>query len=81
MAEKEQFYTVQIKSSCLTDLKILKEVEDRLSPAGFRALKMSVWTSFYSKPVNELCGRVLGSKPVSGIYKITDLTTKKSYIG
>jgi len=31
--------------------------------------------------MTELCDRVFGKKPISGIYKITDLITEECYIG
>ena len=31
--------------------------------------------------MTQLCDRVFGKKPISGIYKITDLITEECYIG
>ena len=36
---------------------------------------MVIWTSYYSKKVNELCSRIIGTEIKSGIYKITFLPT------
>lgn len=46
-----------------------------------RPLRMLIWTTYYSKKVNELCSRVLGSDNICGIYKITNIRTKQIYIG
>lgn len=46
-----------------------------------RNLYMFLWTNYYSKRVNELAIRVLGDKPVTGIYKITNIETQQVYIG
>lgn len=46
-----------------------------------RNLYMFLWTNYYSKRVNELAIRVLGDKPITGIYKITNIETQQVYIG
>ena len=46
-----------------------------------RNLYMFLWTNYYSKRVNELAIRVLGDKPITGIYKITNIETQQIYIG
>lgn len=46
-----------------------------------RNLYMFLWTNYYSKRVNELAIRVLGDKPIIGIYKITNIETQQVYIG
>ncbi len=46
-----------------------------------RNLYMFLWTNYYSKRVNELAIRVLGDKPIIGIYKITNIETQQIYIG
>lgn len=46
-----------------------------------RNLYMFIWTNYYSKKVNELAARILGSTTVMGIYKITNIITHEIYIG
>ena len=66
--EKSSFYTVQLDKKCLHDISLY-------------ALNMVIWTSYYSKKVNELCSRIIGTEIKSGIYKITFLPTNQCYIG
>ena len=45
------------------------------------ALYKTIWKVYYEKPYTDLVGRVLGDRPITGIYKITDINNGKSYVG
>lgn len=77
-SEKE-FYSLQLEDKSLHDIKILQSVEAELIDP--RPLKMAIWTSCYSKRVNDLCSRIFGTAKKTGIYKITFLPTGQCYIG
>lgn len=77
-SEKE-FYSLQLEDKSLHDIKILQSVEAELIDS--RPLKMAIWTSCYSKRVNDLCSRIFGTAKKTGIYKITFLPTGQCYIG
>lgn len=72
-------HLLQISDKSVREIKILQSVEDKL--ADPRPLRMVIWQSYFSKPANELCSRVLGKEEVCGIYKITNTKTKMCYIG
>lgn len=40
-----------------------------------------IWKIYYEKPYTDLIGRVVGSKPITGIYKITNLDNGMCYVG
>ena len=42
---------------------------------------MLIWQTFFQKNMTTLCNNVLGTKTVTGIYKITNLNTNMCYIG
>ena len=73
------FYKIQISSNNLDDIKLIKSIERHLNNP--EPLYKLIWSAFYQKPVKEMLGRVVGSTKVSGIYKITNLTNQKIYIG
>lgn len=80
--EKEQnlyFYALQLDQKTNYEIEIIKNIECQLSDP--RPLRMLIWTTYYSKKVNDLCSRVLGTKKTTGIYKITNMKTKMCYIG
>lgn len=77
--EKSIFYTVQLDEKCLHDINLLNSISNQLIDS--RPLNMVIWTSYYSKKVNELCSRIIGTEIKSGIYKITFLPTNQCYIG
>jgi hypothetical protein len=61
------------------DIKLLNSIKKEL--INERPVNMIIWQTYYSKRANELCSRILGTKPVTGIYKITEISTEKCYIG
>lgn len=73
------FYKIQISPNNLDDIKLIKSIEKHLNNP--EPLYKLIWSAFYQKPVKEMLGRVIGSIKVSGIYKITNLTNQKIYIG
>lgn len=61
------------------DIKLLNSVKKEL--INERPVNMIIWQTYYSKKANDLCARVLGTKNVTGIYKITEISTGRCYIG
>ena len=77
--EEKDFYTLHLTDKAIHDIRILKTVEEDLIDP--RPLRMAIWSSCYSKRVNELCDRIFGTNKKSGIYKITYLPTNQCYVG
>ena len=78
--EKESsFFKLNFSENQLKDIKkILLMTQELLNP---QILYKLIWSEYYQKPLKELSLRVLGEKPVSGIYKITNTINGKIYIG
>lgn len=79
METKIDFYRIQIPEEEQNEINALLSIKHLIS--NKRNLYMLIWTSYYSKRVNELAVRVLGSKPISGIYRITNIQTQQMYVG
>lgn len=77
--EKEEFYKLTISEQDLADVKRLLEL--RPSFRNERAISKLIWSEYFQRSATELCNRIYGSAIVCGIYKITNLSTKQSYIG
>lgn len=77
--EKEEFYKLTISEQYLVDVKRLLEL--RFSFRNTNLMSKLVWSEYFLKITNQLCTRILKDKTVIGIYKITNLVTKQSYIG
>ena len=61
------------------DIKLLNSIKKEL--INERPVNMIIWQTYYSKRANELCSRILGTSNKIGIYKITQISTDKCYIG
>lgn len=78
--DKKKFYSIQLTSNQMDDIQRLWGLrKDFHEPA---VLSKLIWSSYIIKPASDLCNRVLkSSKPVIGIYKITNTCTGDNYIG
>jgi len=79
--DKKSFYCPQVAENDLKDAKILKDIEYKLNNP--RILRMLIWTTYYQKPMNQVCANVLGGSSIvkTGIYKITNTLDDTCYIG
>ena len=77
--QKWSFYRIRLTDKQSTDIaKIQKWKQDLYDPT---IVSKVIWSAYILKPTSDLCNRVLGSKPVCGIYKITNKATGEVYIG
>ena len=79
MRENAKFYTLHISPNDIADIEILERVKPSLSRPDI--LSKLIYKTYYEKPYTDLVGRVIGNEKVTGIYKITNLTNNKVYIG
>lgn len=77
--ENFQFYSLSIESKDRNDIQTLERVKKELNNP--RILSMLIWQTFFKDKMNELCNNILGTKTITGIYKITNQETKECYIG
>lgn len=77
--ENKDLYRLIIPETERRDIKVLNSIKKELM--NERPINMVIWQTYYSKRANELCAKILGTKNVIGIYKITEISTGKCYIG
>ena len=78
--DKKLFYSIQIPNDQLMDAIYLQEFKTKLHDPTI--VSKLIWSSYIMKPTTDMCNRVLkSSKPVCGIYKITNKMTGQSYVG
>lgn len=80
--EKEEnidFYKLKLNESELTDILTLNNIKHTLRQPV--VLSKLIWSTYFQKQTTELCNRILSTKTICGIYKITNLKTKQCYIG
>ena len=77
-AAKKDFYRLQIDELALEDIQELKEVMKKLNQP--EVLGKLIWKVYYEKAYTDLCGRLF-TKPVMGIYMITNLKNEMCYVG
>lgn len=77
--EKLDFYKLNPSLADLNDIEILNTIKPKLSKP--RILSMLIWSTYFQKEMTNLCNNILGTKTITGIYKITNQQTNKCYIG
>lgn len=79
--EKDEiaFHQLQLSDDALHDSKIFRSLENQLSRPD--TINKLIWKLFYEKPYTSLVGRVLGEKQHTGVYKITEVKSGKTYVG
>lgn len=72
-------YCLPINNADLGDIQLLESIKTRLTKP--RILSMLIWSTYFQKPMTTLCNNILGTKTITGIYKITNQKTGLCYIG
>lgn len=79
LESKIDYYRIQIPEEDKNEIEAILSIKHLIS--NKRNIYMLIWSSYYSKRVNELAVRVLGSNPICGIYRITNIQTQQAYVG
>ena len=79
MEESQDFYRLQLTQEDIEEIQHLREVVPFLRDP--EPLNKVIYKVYYEKPYVDLVGRVLGQNKIIGIYKITNLTDQKCYVG
>lgn len=78
--EKWSFYRIRITDQQANDISNLMDWKSKLYDPSI--VSKIIWSSYIIKPTSDMCNRVLGTtKPICGIYKITNKSTGQIYIG
>jgi hypothetical protein len=73
------FYCLQVSDVDKLDIQRLEQVKKTLNKP--RVLSMLIWQTWFQKPLKALSANVLGTKTITGIYKITNIETSECYVG
>lgn len=74
-----QMFSIELEKSEHEDIETAREVRSMFSHPEI--IDKYIWSLFLQKKMKQLATRILGSEKVCGVYKITDMTTQKAYIG
>ena len=77
--EEKDFYRLQLSDIDIEEIKKIRSIEPYLRQK--EPLNKVVWKVYYEKPYTDLIGRVIGTKKITGIYKITHIDSGKTYVG
>ena len=79
--EKEDFietHIIKLDNNDAEDITLIRDFAKSLHNKNI--VTKLIWSEFYQKPLQWLC-KSLGADKTTGIYKITEITTNRMYIG
>ena len=79
LKNERAYHSILIDTKYTHDIKILNSIKSELTDC--RPLLMAMWSAYYLKPSNDLAARVLGTKTVTGVYRIANPDVGLCYIG
>lgn len=79
LKNQQDYYRIQLSAADLHEIELLREVEPYLRDK--EPLNKVIWKCYYEKPTTDMIGRVIGSGIHTGIYKITEISSGKCYVG
>ena len=77
--EQQNYYKLILLKEDIEEIEKLREVVPYLRDPS--TLNKVIWKVYYEKPYTDLIGRVVGNKPTTGIYKITNIDNGMCYVG
>ena len=77
--DKWRFYSIHLTDNQTSDIAYLQTWKHQLHDPSI--VSKIIWSSYYIKPVGDMCNRILGTQKISGVYKLTDKSTGMVYIG
>ena len=77
--DKWRFYSIHLTDNQTSDITLLQEWKTKLHDPSI--VSKIIWSTYYIKPVGDMCNRVLGTQIKCGVYKLTDKSTGMIYIG
>ena len=79
MKDQLAFYRIQLSDLDIKEIDMLRSIEPYLRDK--EPLNKVIWKCYYEKPTTDMIGRVVGLGVQTGIYKITEISTGKCYVG
>ena len=79
MKTQTDFYRIQLDELDKKEIEALRSIEHLLR--NTEPLNKIIWKCYYEKPTTDMIGRVVGSGTHTGIYKLTEISSGKCYVG
>lgn len=76
---QSDFYRIQLTEEDIREIAALRSIEYQLR--NKEPLNKIIWKCYYEKPTTDMIGRIVGSGTNTGIYKITEISSGKCYVG
>lgn len=79
LRQNREFHSISISKNDKEDISILRDFSKKLHKSA--PINKLIWSEYVIRPYGEMADRVLGKEKHCGIYKITENSTGRAYIG
>lgn len=79
LRQNREFHSISIGKNDKEDISILRDFSKKLHKSA--PINKLIWSEYIMRPYSEMADRVLGKEKHCGIYKITENSTGRAYIG
>lgn len=79
LRQNREFHSISIGKNDKEDISILRDFSKKLHKSA--PINKLIWSEYVMRPYSEMADRVLGKEKHCGIYKITESSTGRAYIG
>lgn len=79
LRQNREFHSISIGKNDKEDISILRDFSKKLHKSA--PINKLIWSEYVMRPYSEMADRVLGKEKHCGIYKITENSTGRAYIG
>ena len=79
LRQNREFHSISIGKNDKEDISILRDFSKKLHKSA--PINKLIWSEYVMRPYGEMADRVLGKEKHCGIYKITENSTGRAYIG
>lgn len=79
LKEQQDFHRIKLTDAAIDDIKYIRSILGRVNKR--EVIAKVIWEAYLQVPTKEMINRVIGTNKVTGVYRITDISTGECYVG
>lgn len=79
LKEQQDFHRIKLSNAAIDDIKYIRSILGQVNKR--EVIAKVIWEAYLQVPTKEMINRVIGANKVTGVYRITDISTGECYVG
>lgn len=79
LKERQDFHRIKLSDAAIDDIKYIRSILGQVNKR--EVIAKVIWEAYLQVPTKEMINRVIGANKVTGVYRITDISTGECYVG